>query len=254
MRSNIWVWPYKAGSRSARALARGLDGKVIKRSNSRYRYRCSHTVINWGSTAVPSDIPYTINQPERVAIAANKSSSLSKMTLEFVKTPDFTDTKDTARLWAANGHAVVCRTLLQADSGRGIVLANTVDEVVDAPLYTKYVPKRQEFRVHVFDDVVIDVQRKALRQDVNREHADWRIRNHSNGFVFARGDVEEHANDRLKDLAVAAVDAHGLVFGAVDIVWNELHDIYYALEVNTAPGLEGQTVNKYVNAINQFIQ
>jgi len=49
-------------------------------------------------------------------------------------------------------------------------------------------------------------------------------------------------------VALAAVSALGLDFGAVDIIYNEHENQYYVLEVNTAPGLEGTTVEKYAEA------
>ena len=43
--------------------------------------------------------------------------------------------------------------------------------------------------------------------------------------------------------------AVGLKIGAVDIIWNELENKCYVLEINTAPGLEGTTLVKYTEAI-----
>jgi glutathione synthase/RimK-type ligase-like ATP-grasp enzyme len=45
-----------------------------------------------------------------------------------------------------------------------------------------------------------------------------------------------------------AVAALGLDFGGVDVIWNERRQMAYVLEVNTACGLEGQTVNDYAEA------
>jgi len=50
-------------------------------------------------------------------------------------------------------------------------------------------------------------------------------------------------------ISIAAVDALCLDFGAVDIIYNEHEDKYYVLEVNSAPGLEGTTLEKYVEAL-----
>lgn len=250
--NKIWIYPYKSGSSSARALARQLGGRVIKRRNSRYRYRRGHVIINWGSTHGRGYL--MINSSSAVTSASCKTRCLTALQLAGVSVPRFTTDREVAEQWIADGKISVCRTLTRASSGRGIVVAETPDQMVDAPLYTQYVPKRQEFRVHVFDGQVIDLQRKALRRDVDREEANWRIRNHANGFVFARGDMDQYDDSRLTSTAVDAVAALGLVFGAVDIVWNERQDAYYVLEVNTAPGLEVSTLTNYANAINQYIQ
>ena len=65
--------------------------------------------------------------------------------------------------------------------------------------------------------------------------------------MFCRDDVVR--NDTMDLLAISAVDSLGLDFGAVDIIWNESEDQYYVLEVNTAPGVEGTTLQKYTEAI-----
>ena len=55
--------------------------------------------------------------------------------------------------------------------------------------------------------------------------------------------------DTDKEKRNAAIKALGLDFGAVDIIYNEAEDQHYVLEVNTAPGLEGTTLQKYTEAI-----
>jgi glutathione synthase/RimK-type ligase-like ATP-grasp enzyme len=121
--------------------------------------------------------------------------------------------------------------------------------LVDAPLYTKYIRKQKEFRVHVFNSKILDIQEKRRSSAVDDHHP--YIRNHANGYVFCRGDIEEPHD--LRGVAVSAVNALGLDFGAVDVIWNEAQDKCYVLEVNTACGLEGSTVNKYVQAIKEVV-
>ena len=116
-------------------------------------------------------------------------------------------------------------------------------------MYTKYIRKQKEFRVHVFSSKILDIQEKRRSSSVDDHHP--YIRNHTNGYVFCRGDINEP--DDLRGVAISAVDALGLDFGAVDVVWNEAQDKCYVLEVNTACGLEGSTVNKYVNAIKEVV-
>ena len=45
--------------------------------------------------------------------------------------------------------------------------------------------------------------------------------------------------------ATAAVEALCLDFGAVDVVWNATKNKAFVLEVNTAPGVEGTTLEEY---------
>jgi D-alanine-D-alanine ligase-like ATP-grasp enzyme len=48
--------------------------------------------------------------------------------------------------------------------------------------------------------------------------------------------------------------ALGLDFGAADVLFNARRNQAYVLEVNTAPGLEGQTVNDYAEAFKEMIR
>ena len=43
----------------------------------------------------------------------------------------------------------------------------------------------------------------------------------------------------------------GLDFGAVDVLWNERQQKAYVCEVNTAPGLEGITLDNYLKEIKE---
>jgi glutathione synthase/RimK-type ligase-like ATP-grasp enzyme len=73
------------------------------------------------------------------------------------------------------------------------------------------------------------------------------VRNHVNGWVFCTQNVG--IPDKALDYAVMAVAACGLDFGAVDIIWNESRQEAYVLEVNTAPGIEGSTLNLYAEVL-----
>lgn len=142
---------------------------------------------------------------------------------------------------------VFARTLVNSTNGRGIIECNADDsEFPSAPLYTAYIPKRAEYRFHVFGDKVIDVQEKRKKRGFEDER-NTRIRNLSNGYVYCRDGV--NPPDGAADLAVRAVQAVGYQYGAVDVIYNEKRNQSYVLEVNSKPGLMGTTLDKYVNAI-----
>jgi glutathione synthase/RimK-type ligase-like ATP-grasp enzyme len=123
----------------------------------------------------------------------------------------------------------------------------------EAPLYTQYVPKRHEYRVHVFQGRVIDVQRKARRHDVADEDVNWKVRNNANGFIFARnGDALGTVPDDVLYEATKAVTSLNLDFGAADVIFNEREALAYVLEVNTAPGLVGTTLENYTAAFEAY--
>ncbi|MDE3022867.1 MAG: hypothetical protein KGI54_13585 [Pseudomonadota bacterium] len=188
------------------------------------------------------------NPHDRIVRASNKLLAFQELAKnDEINLPAFTDRLDVATEWLASGNTalVVCRRVLSGHSGAGIVLASKVDELVQAPLYTQYVKKRKEFRVHVAFGSVIDVQEKRIRKDFEGQ-SDKQIRNYHNGWVYCREEIQEPTD--LRQMALASISQLGLDFGAVDIIWNEHSNKSYVLEVNTAPGLEGTTVEKYGNA------
>lgn len=195
-----------------------------------------------------------INNPIKVALASDKLAFFKfiKEQMEWpVRIPDWTEDQEVAKGWINSGKAVVCRTVLNGHSGEGIVLAERVEELVKAPLYTLYVPKKDEYRIHVFNGEVLHVSRKARNRDIPNEQVNWKIRNHGNGFIFQHFEVETPGDCEAQ--ALGAVAAVGLDFGAVDVIYNDRHDRAYVLEINTAPGIEGVTLEKYVAAINRLV-
>lgn len=241
------LYSYKPGSRSGKELAGALGIKRIKHRGSRYKGAPHKTLINWGANELPAALhgSRVINSPAKVKQATDKLTCFQALEAEGVSIPRFTTMIDLARSWIENDNAVVfCRTLLRANGGRGIVQADTVDELVPAPLYVEYKKKKSEWRVHVIGDVVVQTDRKVKRADVEIEDIkDWRVRNHDAGFIFQR--ENDNIPEDVQVQAALAVRALDLDFGAVDVIWNEHEQKAYVLEVNTAPGLAGQTLDNY---------
>lgn len=258
--SRAVILPYKIGSQSAKALATNLSSllslKVRRvRHDGKYRPKYRSLIVNYGSSSRPSwgTTGTWLNKPESCAKAGNKLSAFQAFRNEGLSIPEFSIDRSVAEGWVADGATVVCRTLLNGHSGRGIVLADNAAALVAAPLYVKYKKKRKEFRVHVFKDEVIDVaEKRRVRAERRPDKFDGYIRNHANGWVFCRNDMVRPAD--LESLALAACRALGLDFGAVDIIWNERENKCYLLEVNTAPGLTGTTLVNYTNAIFKWIR
>lgn len=243
---SIKIYPYRVGSRSARALADALGCRILRRENSRYSWRPGDLIVNWGSSDCPAyPEGRCLNKMYRVEDASNKRTAFLLMHQSGVSVPEMWER---GRDIPEDSYPIVCRTVLNGHSGRGIHIANTPDELVPAPLYVRYIKKRDEYRVHVFKGDVIAVQQKRLRN--GHVDPDFRVRNCQNGFVFTREGV--HPDDSVLQEAVKVVSALNLDFGAVDVIWNEHQQRAYVLEVNCAPGLEGQTVWDYASAITRY--
>lgn len=242
-------------SNGANALTRSLSIKKLHVSRSAWRPRVGDKVINWGCSTLPNFAPATvINQPEAVAINVNKLSFFTRQQEAQAnlhigsRVPEYTTDRAVAATWFDREDAkVVCRTLLTSHSGNGIIIAESENELVRAPLYTRYVKKQAEYRVHIVGGNIIDVQRKI--RDPEREPTDWNVRSHANGFIFVRNDVELPADAETQ--ALRAFRASGLDFGAIDVVFNARSGLATVLEINTAPGLTGTTVENYARAFRE---
>lgn len=247
----LYLYSHNELSSGAKELSKHLLIKRIRHSDSKFKGNARKIVINWGASEIPYQISLcnVLNRPECIQHVTNKLSFFRTLKGASL-TPSFTTNKEEAKQWIEKGTRVVCRTLLNASEGRGIVLASKASELVEAPLYVSYVPKKDEYRVHIFDGEVIDVQKKVWK----REHPNpnWEIRNHRNGFIYTRTDL--NPPEAVQEVAQLAFSAFSIDFGAVDVIWTENKKRALALEINTAPGLEGQTIVSYANALKERLR
>ena len=251
-------FPYRIYSESARILAEALDTYCVY-PDGKYRPHKHDLVIVWGSGMLPNwwRLLSTVrkqylNHPHQVLTAINKLRTFQR--LEELKAgvnlPKWTTSRVEALKWIDNEKTVVCRNNLTGSEGRGIVVCDGTAKLPEALLYTRHLRHRDEYRVHVFDGKVIDVAEKRRRNRQEQKKSDALIRSWRNGWVFCHEDVNPPKD--VIDQALRAVIALELDFGAVDIGY---HPDFGACvyEVNTAPGIEGHTVESYVSAFKQYL-
>jgi hypothetical protein len=251
-----------SGSRLAKSLGIRVYTPRIRCRNNR------RLLINYGCSNIPWLAPnhHILNKPEAITRAVNKIATLDLLSTNNISTPIYTTHKDISTLWFENPRAIVfCRTLINSSKGKGIVVARKPEELVDAPLYTLYIPKDEEYRFHIFNRKVIHIQKKLkltteeleVRGIVDRNPL---IRNSSNGYVFSSNLTFELEDDGsyvdtkyfwLTEYSIKAVSALGLDFGAVDLIVGK-DGKTYVLEINSAPGIEGATLTKYVEAFQNY--
>lgn len=262
---SVFLYAHNPNSQGCRELAQSLGIKRIKHENSNFKR--ARVVINWGSTEIPSKIisrtDYLLNEPKTVSQVVDKRAFLfslqpagfDNLEAEDIITIPFTTDPSYAEYWLRKGKSVVVRHMMRASGGEGIEFIKPGEELPKAPLYTRYVPKMSEYRVHFIGDSVFYIQEKKRKLDVPDEKVDWKIRNHDRGFIYAEPDeqneitltakyvVEKFIVDQLPDLD----------FGAVDIIYNSFYKKFFVLEVNTAPGLIGRSVDKYKEAFSRYL-
>lgn len=255
--SRTRVLPYAIHSQSAKRIADALGAKRIKLEGSKFHGTSEDLIINWGNlqgypftmdrNALGIPCPTILNCPEDAALVSDKLSFFEH----------FMDKDWLPRFWTRQedipdeAFPIVCRTVLNGHSGRGIVISTSRSDLVPAPLYVEYIKKEDEYRVHVgsYNDgsgnveyCLISLQQKKRRKDF--ENPNWQIRNHANGFIYARNDVNPPIP--VVESAIDCLAGSGLDFAAVDVIWNAAKGKAYVLELNTAPGIEGSTVDDYV--------
>ena len=245
------IYPYNTGSASAKALSQALGTKLIRHTGKLLRVKGS--IINWGCSALQRDMRYTgemINLPNAVARAVNKIESFKAME-GHTSIPEWTESLAEAEKWLNDGYDVVCRHKLTGHSGEGIeIISSDIPIIPAVPLYVKYIKKLQEYHLHVHKGQVFFVQRKARNKGVPDDQVNWQVRNHANGFIFANQDVD--VDDVAKQYAISAVNALGLHFGAVDIIYSSSKQ-WYVLEINTACGLMNSTLERYVEQFKEYV-
>jgi glutathione synthase/RimK-type ligase-like ATP-grasp enzyme len=247
--ARVIIYPYKLGSKSCRDIVRSLrdrsEYKILRvHGDGNYRRRANDVIINWGNSEQPEwDAAGILNDPAAVAVAVNKLSTLESLEEAGVSHVPFTKDVQEALDW--EDVFIVVRHKLEGHSGEGIEMFEGLVPP-HAPLYTRFIPKSVEYRVHVFQGEVIDYTKKIKRIDgeIKSRIKDDRVRSHANGWEYIR-DVAPR--ESVKELAIAAVEALGLDFGAVDIIRSKRKN--YVLEIGTAPGLSDIGVRAYGAAI-----
>ena len=288
--SRLVIYPYKMGSESAKKLAEALDIKRV-RPDGRYRYRQGDKIINWGNSTRPNWLTEEasetmLNHPEAVKMASNKINTFEALTRAEVPTLDFTTDSYEAQRWLNDGEGVYIRQVVTGHSGEGItVMRNPGSEYQDilnematklsemgydalaseveyeavlsverqlvpqAPLYTKAKENNGEYRVHVFQGKVIDYRKKSRRDGDPAQEGQSDVRTLGNGWVFRQSNLKRL--ERIEELAIQAIEALGLDFGAVDIIKDENGEVY-VIEINTAVSCDDETLSNYLTAINEF--
>lgn len=209
----------------------------------------SGIVFNFGKSdfEVPRGARYRVlNKPSAVRNAKNKLSSLRLMRRNNVNVPNH---------WNRNtnnheiGTPVVGRpNRHQGGNGFQMCLCNLdLDRArrKGADYFVSYVPVKDEYRYHYFCGDIIRVVKKV--PDEGYEEPNSWIRSNTRGWVFKKV-RDENVDQRTCRMVKRAFDALGLDFGAADVVTSD-GGITHVLEINSAPGLEGSSLEAYSEKI-----
>lgn len=253
-----YIRPYNNFSRGGRAFSKELNVRFVKNGHALPEAAVGkpRLEINWGCTSsTPYEPMKILNPAGKVKICSNKVAFFQKVK-DTTRIPTFTTDYEEALGWVRDGIEVLGRKS-RGSCGEDIVFSDDIAAFEASDFWVQYKKKESEFRIHVAFGKVISEQRKALRKtdgngnQIDTSSVDFRIRNLKNGFVFVRNNIT--VPEDVTQQALSAVAAVGLDFGAVDVIFNATEGKAYVLEINTAPGLEGQTVLDYAAAFKEEI-
>jgi len=258
---NVISWNNGESAKAISSLV--SNGKLLRKNNAPVP-RNSQGIINFGCSEITRDTRdvLVLNRPEAVAIACSKLRTFETIAAQLPSSvPWFTTDSDQAVLKAIiEDTPIVCRTIDRGHGGAGIVVKTPEEIQADgnlprAAVYVKAIKKRREYRVHCalqngYIFRILDIQRKVRRagvQDGGVNGADRPfIWNHDNDFVFQREGVNhDSVPGGVITVANRAIISLGLDFAAIDIVVEQRTGNCYVLEVNTSPGMEGTTLERY---------
>lgn len=268
LRPQLYVYCHRPSS-GANALSSALlrQGVRTRRIYGRKPIRFQLPVINWGCRSLVNiDRSLSVVNP---AQAVNKAQSkvITCQILEQANIPCVklsSEVRD-ANSWIEKGSQVLVRRDFMS-AGRGTRPYNVGGNqaVPGIDFYSRIFPKTHEFRVHVVGGHAIDIVQKKARAGGPLDRV---IRVHSNGWIYAHDglSVDAAGQTTIEGLAISAVGALGLDFGAVDIlailrprgVQNDRRELKRAVvcEINTAPGLENKlTIERYASQLAQEIR
>jgi len=230
-------------SKSARLLSKYLEVKMLLVTGSRFVGKSSDVVINWGngkSNGIGN--ARQINKLHNVQLASNKLRTLETLQEAGVRVPYHSIHKNEFSLTSV----LYGRSELYGHSGSGIYVG-TRDEIPDCPLYVLAIDKVAEYRAIVVGNEVVDFKKKKKKRGEEYNTHVWNL---DGGYIFARNDFDKPMGANM--LGISAVSALGLDFGAVDIIEDE-EGVLYVLEVNTAFGIEGQTLALVGDKLKELI-
>lgn len=262
--NSIKILPYSNASASAKEVLAYIKEKYDAKAALRARdpVRTKAFIIRWGTSGLDyaPGLP-VLNQPICTTTTSNKFSSFEAMRTGGVRVPDYTKSPEVASAWLKE-HTIVARHTLNSHSGAGIQIVTQQGTVYKAPdvatntpwyaarLFTRYVKKASEYRVFVVGQSAVFAYRKGADTEVPPDQRQFYVRTHATGWNFCSVELSDVPEDVIEQAILASTSClcH---FSAVDVGWNEHKQEATVYEVNSAPGISGGSVPKFVDALMQ---
>lgn len=191
---------------------------------------------------------------------SNKLDQYQKFKGKGLSALEFTQDQAIAGDWFNKGSVVIGRKLLESYEGKGIEVFSPTEapdpaKILECKLFTKFIPKEREFRVHVFKGKPVITLEKKKKKEWEGPTSDY-VKNTQYGYVFCQEDlvIAPPLQLRINILASQASTICASDFQGVDIGYHKEKDNLFVIEVNSAPGIEGSNVGRYCDLIQAHMQ
>lgn len=255
LEDKLWIYAYKMGSKSARALADACDTWIIKHEGSKWKGSTGRFVLNWGAGTGVFNLTVgnakLLNTPHQVDLAVNKFDFFKAcMGDKTPRLPFWTTNSEQAKAWISNGLTVIARTKLEGMKGDGLVVLKKGVDFVKANLYTVKTPSTDEYRVYMFNGEVLDARVKVLAEGAEENPDGMR---HEDKYEYCKFDYP--VPDDVAEQAKLAIAKVGLFTGGVDVLWDATGTgLATVLEINSAPYIGGDTADKYAASFKDYFE
>jgi len=219
--------------------------------------------INYGSTDIRTPLKgiYFLNRPGTLVQYTDKLKALKCMFDFGVSVPFFQENKDTLlKAFDMQPNLRLIGRTLRHQGGGGFKLIRSKNDLLrDSQsdywlLQVGMTPESREYRVHVFNNEIIKIQRKVPHEDEEGNPVEPKstdCKSHDNGWMFSKCDINRVHKD-VQEQALLAVQALGYDFGAVDIIREPETNQTYVLEVNSGMGLDDAGLELYTQKFREY--
>jgi len=141
--------------------------------------------------------------------------------------------------------------------GRDIILINSMDDLRKLSIkqlanryWVAYTETTFELRVHVINGQIARVFKKINPGAKSRGEF---VRSSKKGWRYSLRENLDEKYIKAQKICLNIMEDLGLVFGGIDIAWDNDNRRYVIWEVNTAPGLSQPTLNIYGALLRELL-
>lgn len=250
---HLSMYPWSMDSQPAERLRNALSKRLGYKVQKLYGHKESdvesgQAIIDWGRSDKPNWFKpglFWLNHPDKIRNSVDKLRSFTCFKEAGVHCVPFTTSYEKALEWVKEDW-VCARADTKGYDGKGLHLAKSQGQLINyAPLYTKFIKAKAEYRSYVFRGKCVDLLKKF-----SEKGGDPNIRTDSNGWNYTYNFGAEP--EGYEKLSIKAIKSCGLDFGGVDLLWNG--EDWWVLEVNTAPDINYAAVEIFADEVVEWLQ